>query len=97
MTNYEKYKDEIISRIVDDFAMTKDGEITYCDEMDCENCAFFSGVRPSRCIPKIEEWLNKEYQEPLYITKQEKAILDCCQTTHDSRRNRRKTAFIQFL
>ena len=61
MTNYEKYKDEIISRIVDDFAMTKDGEITYCDEANCENCAFFSGVRPSKCIPKIEEWLNKEY------------------------------------
>ena len=73
MTNYEKYKDEIISRIVDDFAMTKDGEITYCDETNCENCAFFSGSRPSQCIPKIEEWLNEEHLEN---SKEEKVILD---------------------
>lgn len=97
MTNYEKYKDEIISRIVDDFAMTKDGEITYCDETNCENCAFFSGVRPSRCIPKIEEWLNKEYQEPLYITKQEKAILDMLPDNARFKKMRKKDSIYSML
>ena len=60
MTNYEKYKDEIISRIVDDFAVTKDGELSYCNDIQCEDCIFFGGHHPSKCVLKIEEWLNEE-------------------------------------
>lgn len=59
MTNYEKYKDEIISRIVDDFAVTKDGTPSFCEDMRCEDC-FFEKHQKGECASMVEKWLNKE-------------------------------------
>ena len=61
MTNYEKYKDEIISRIVDDFAITKNGEISFCSDLKCDDCVFWKVGET--CIPKIKKWLNEECDE----------------------------------
>lgn len=60
MTNFEKYKEEILKRTVTGFVLTKDGEITSCGKLEgCEKCKFYHGLY-SNCVRDITEWLYQE-------------------------------------
>lgn len=60
MTNFEKYKDEILPLAKNNrgfaFRMNK---ITACKLTGCENCIFTGS-----CIANRIKWLYEEYQEP---------------------------------
>lgn len=63
MTNFEKYKDDLI-KVEGDFAFDKNtGKVTRCDShIDCEDCLFISkGCFGSGKI----KWLYSEYKEPI--------------------------------
>lgn len=61
MTNFEKYKDEIL-KITNkelNFAITKKGEVKECAESKCPSeCIFYTGESP--CMSKKIKWLYKE-------------------------------------
>lgn len=63
MTNFEKYKDDLIE-IEGEFAVNKNtGEVTRCDSyIECKDCIFFS--RNCAESDKIQ-WLYEEYKEPV--------------------------------
>lgn len=66
MTNYEKYKDEILGlSVVKPWAITKDtNKLQLCNEMSCLDCLFnFNGY--SACGKAKNEWLGEEYVEKI--------------------------------
>ena len=76
MKNREKFKYEII-----DFACTRDniavnikGEVVGCCSMQCKDCMFYE--KGEDCEVAIREWLEKEYIEPLKISKKDKTFLE---------------------
>lgn len=73
MTNFEKYKDEILLLAINNrgfaFHMNK---ITDCKLSGCKNC-IFTGA----CIANRIKWLYEEYQEPApKLTKTEKGFCE---------------------
>lgn len=73
MTNFEKYKDEILILAKNNrgfaFRMNK---ITACKLSGCENCIFTGS-----CIANRIKWLYEEYQEPaLKLTKKERIFCE---------------------
>ena len=73
MTNFEKYKDEILPLAKNNqgfaFRMNK---ITDCKLSGCKNC-IFTGT----CIANRIKWLYEEYQEPApKLTKAEKGFCE---------------------
>lgn len=73
MTNFEKYKDEILLLAKNNrgfaFHMNK---ITDCKLSGCKNC-IFTGA----CIANRIKWLYEEYQEPVpKLTKAEKGFCE---------------------
>lgn len=61
MTNYEKYKDELIGIISSgDSISIVNGKPRYCANTNCSECYFGE----CDCIDGIIEWLNSEYAEP---------------------------------
>lgn len=73
MTNFEKYKDEILILAKNNrgfaFRMNK---ITACKLTGCENCIFTGS-----CIANRIKWLYEEYQEPTpKLTKAEKGFCE---------------------
>lgn len=72
MTNYEKYKDEILKHGHSSFGM-KDGNIGSCCDITCSDCYFFSNPI---CSAEILDWLFEEYREEPVLTKQERVICD---------------------
>jgi hypothetical protein len=82
MTNYEKYRDEIIKILsfgVDGGLAIQNGKPIICDATPCDECDFgvaHTGVCDSgNYTPKVVGWLNAEYVEPPKLTEQEKAFL----------------------
>lgn len=67
MTNYEKYKDEILKRGPSRFGM-KDGNICACCAMTCFDCCFYGDTA---CKALILDWLFEEYREEPVLTEQE--------------------------
>lgn len=62
MTNYEKYKNEIISIIADDIGVTNyTGKPVSCDSIHCEDCIF---AYHSTCKGLVEKWFDSEYEPP---------------------------------
>lgn len=62
MTNYEKYKDELIKKVIIETHIAMDihtGKVVNCGNMDCRYCGFSTG---KGCC--IEDWLDSEYVEP---------------------------------
>lgn len=59
MTNYEKYKDEIIKFLTArTCGATRAGKINWCDEIGCQTeCVFYFN---GRCRRELEKWLNAE-------------------------------------
>lgn len=67
MTNYEKYKDEILKHGPSGFGM-KDGNIVACCDITCSVCYF--SVNPT-CDSSILDWLFEECIEKPVLTEQE--------------------------
>lgn len=63
MTNFEKYKDELIKKVIIETSMAMDihtDKIVDCRNTVCEDCKF--SVEDGEC--DIEKWLDSEYVEP---------------------------------
>lgn len=63
MTNFEKYKDELIKKAILETAMAIDthtNKVVDCIDIDCEDCKF--NISNNGCA--MEKWLNSEYVEP---------------------------------
>ena len=75
MTNFEKWKDEILKIKHDDYEVAvKDGVPKPCVGI-CDQCEF---ERESPCIAKFVDWLLAEYQEPApKLTRREREFLEC--------------------
>ena len=75
MTNYEKYKDEIISFLKDKIGVNPArGSIFKCEDYVCEDecchCLFIKSVKP--CNQCVAEWLNAEVKEKKEFTDDER-------------------------
>lgn len=75
MKNKEKFIDKLA-----DFACTRNniamnfkGELVGCYGLLCENCKFYT---ETDCKAASREWLEKEYIEPLKISKRDKTFLE---------------------
>ena len=75
MTNFEKWKDEILKIKHDGYEVAvKDGVPKPCVGI-CNQCEF---ERESPCSAKFVDWLLAEYQEPApKLTKREREFLEC--------------------
>lgn len=75
MTNFEKWKDEILKIKHEDYEVAvKDGVPKPCVGI-CNQCEFEGG---SPCIAKYVDWLIAEYQESApKLTKREREFLEC--------------------
>ena len=75
MTNFEKWKDEILKIKHEDYEVAvKDGVPKPCVGI-CNQCEF-EGERP--CIANFVDWLLAEYQEPApKLTRREREFLEC--------------------
>ena len=75
MTNFEKWKDEILKITHDDYEVAvKDGVPKPCVGI-CNQCEFEEG---SPCIATFVDWLLAEYKEPApKLTRREREFLEC--------------------
>ena len=75
MTNFEKWKDEILKIKHDGYDVAvKDGVPKPCVGI-CDQCEF---ERESPCSAKFVDWLLAEYQEPApKLTRREREFLEC--------------------
>ena len=75
MTNFEKWKDEILKITHDGYEVAvKDGVPKPCVGI-CDQCEF---ERESPCIVNFVDWLLAEYQEPApKLTRREWEFLEC--------------------
>lgn len=73
MTNFEKYKDEILILAKNNWGFAfRMNKITACKLSGCENCIFTGS-----CITNRIKWLYEEYQEPApKLTKAEKGFCE---------------------
>lgn len=81
MTNFEKYKDEILK-------ISKNGTIAvnkqknmpvHCSTTPCSECIF----RSDTCTSQLINWLYEEYQEPApKLTKKERAFCEILGTDY---------------
>lgn len=75
MKNKEKFAKEIVEIAVncDEIAVDKNGNLTTCKKISCEDCAF---KHPEiTCYEQTKKWAESEYVEPKIFTEEEKAIL----------------------
>lgn len=61
MTNFEKYKDEILKIAEGNIVALVKGEIKACDDVLCENCDFDDC--DGSCVAGLIKWLYEEYKE----------------------------------
>lgn len=78
MTNFEKYKDEILEvlKTTNRLAVIKDNKIVPCFGTPCDECILYS--KDKACRLDWEQWANSEYIEPKVFTNAEKAIIKSC-------------------
>lgn len=64
MTNREKYKEEILNIACtgSSIAVTKEGKVVACADMDCVDCEFFGSKL--NCEEICIKWCESEYVEP---------------------------------
>lgn len=80
MTNYEKYKDELIkilsNNVICGLAI-QNGKPAVCDGIPCSECDFAGqNSRSGTCAQKLKDWLNAEYVESPKLTKAERAFCE---------------------
>lgn len=72
MTNYEKYKDQLMFILMDRIGVDrKKGTPKSCAEVGCKNCRFYI-KDDRRCYHRVAEWLNAEAKESKEFTEEEK-------------------------
>lgn len=71
MTNYEKYKDQLMFILMDRIGVDHKGTPKSCADVGCRNCRFYI-KNDRRCNHRVAEWLNAEAKEPKKFTKEEK-------------------------
>lgn len=72
MTNYEKYKDQLMFILMDGIGVDREkGTPKSCAEVGCENCRFYT-KDDRRCNHRVAEWLTAEAKEPKEFTIEEK-------------------------
>lgn len=78
MTNFEKYKDEILEvlKTTNKPAVTKDSKIVPCFDILCDQCILY--LKYKGCGEGWRKWANAEYVEPKVFTDAEKAIIKSC-------------------
>lgn len=68
MTNYEKYKDELIKHMIAQAYIGLEiytNKLVDCSNLRCENCKFnANGASICKNVCEMEKWLNSEYVEP---------------------------------
>lgn len=82
MTNFEKYKDEILPLAKNNWGFAfRMNKITACKLSECENCIFTGS-----CIANRIKWLYEEYQEPApKLTKAERGFCEIVETGYIAR------------
>lgn len=85
MTNFEYYKKQILSVLVDDSHVALDVKGSAprgCKGLSCVDCAFSNHNNDSdglSCDSRRMFWLYEEYVEKPTITKKERAFLEACE------------------
>lgn len=67
MTNYEKYKDELIKHVIAQSYIGLDintNNIAGCSDLCCEGCKFNENRAICNDVDEMMVWLNSEYIEP---------------------------------
>lgn len=67
MTNYEKYKDELIKHVIAQSYIGLDintNNIAGCSDLCCERCKFNENRAICNDVDEMMMWLNSEYIEP---------------------------------
>lgn len=72
MTNFEKYKDELINVLMEKMAVGEDGKIRDCDDTSCRCCIF---NEKGNCRTAIKDWLCEEHKEPIKLKRWEYDLL----------------------
>lgn len=82
MTNFEKYKDEILILAKNNWGFAfRMNKITACKLSGCKNCIFTGS-----CIVNRIKWLYEEYQEPApKLTKAERGFCEIVKTGYIAR------------
>lgn len=80
MTNFEKYKDDILRiAAVDDTPALVKGKVLRCNSTACEKCEF-ANHENRNCNHNLFKWLYAEYKEPApKLTAKERAF---CEMVH---------------
>ena len=74
MTNYEKYKDQLIFILMDRIGVDhKKGIPESCVEVGCENCRFYI-KDDKRCNHRVAEWLNAEVKEKCFTYEEKEYV-----------------------
>lgn len=75
MKNKEKFAKEIVEIAIncDEIAVDKNGNLTTCKKISCEDCAFKH--TEITCYEQTKKWAESEYVEPKEFTEEEKALL----------------------
>lgn len=64
MLNKEKYKDELEEILVSHLAVSKNGRICQCRDIEnCKDCLFCCTSGGDKCVEKSMAWLNSECKE----------------------------------
>ena len=62
MTNYEKYKDQLMFILLDKIGFDPGRDaIVECEDDECDHCMFYADKR--ECYRCLAEWLNAEAKE----------------------------------
>ena len=68
MTNYEKYKDELLKHVIahaDIGLEIHTNKLIDCSDLRCEKCKFnANGMFMCKNVWEMEKWLDSEYVEP---------------------------------
>lgn len=77
MTNFEKYKDDILRiAAVDDTPALEKGKVLRCNYTACEKCEF-ANHENGNCNHNLFKWLYAEYKEPApKLTSKERAFCE---------------------
>ena len=91
MTNFEYYKEGILQLgDISEIAITKDGEIRKCYDLDCKECVLDG---KGDCCLAIVEWLYEEHVEkpkPPKLSKKERAFCELIGTGYIARDNNKE-------
>lgn len=80
MTNFEKYKDDIIQICTStgEIPAVLSDKVSDCEKSKCSDCLLFK--KAGDCSIKFILWLYEEYIEPIKLTAKEKAFLSIVET-----------------